>query len=787
MTLDQTLLPMHTSPLSLGQGDPHSKLMFLGATPANRKEAVLLKRLLEYYTDHRLAGTYLTHVIKHILEDGEKVTAARMKTYLPYLMDEIATVDPDVIITLGVPAARVFDKKLQMVDEHGVARLVSLPDRDRVHIPWLHPAEGLYKTSALESMTKDAARMEAEISRMGGPQIVADHHLGTEDEVVQYLMEHWCTFGFDTETTSPEQFGVFMTDQADMIGWSVSWQPYQGIYVAATDFGPGMRTILESPLWHKVVHNAKFDVKILKKLGVNLTNYDDTRLIAATLGESRTGLKTLTKQVLSRHPISFKEVTKGAEFSDLTPGEAAEYAAMDADHTLSLFPVLTQRLRSEGLEEPYRLLELPLVPALVAMEGRGLLVDGAQCFVVMAELQAGRIIAEEKSLLALADAGYTLDNFNSNDQLAAALEAMDAPLKKRSEKTNRLVVDAPALETIREWNPAIIEPLLAYRKVGKLRTYVQNFIDLQGPDGRLHCSFNQCGHYEEGGASVESATATKRLSSSGPNMQNVPNHRATLGGIHWGRKLRDCIIAPPGYTLLSADLGQEEPRIVASLAKDQTLLDGFSDGLDIYRPATMSLYPRTLSDEPDRVWKDKWEDWERFVGKTFFLAWYYGAGAGRLKQMDPALSTTDIRRGLKLLGEAHPARAGYLADTEAYLIEKGYIESLYGHRRYLPQIYSRSFKERQDALRAAANGRVQGTAADILKVALARIHKALYSMRSGLVSTIHDEVIVEAHVDEIQEVAGILNTAFDGLLPDVSLILEMYTGTKWSERELLKV
>jgi DNA polymerase I len=779
----------------LGTGPMPSDIMIIGLSPESRDQytlrpfsgqaGVILTRLFEYYTDWRRPGLYVTQIIKHIIPEGHTPKVKEINAYLPFLRQEILAANPRIIITLGAPAARLFDKKLKLSDEHGIARLSSLPDTwAGTHVPWFHPLNALSSPSVFESMANDASRLPDEIKRADLPPAQTDYQLWNEEQLVHELMSRWGDIGFDTETTSPKRGGVFMTDEADMVGYSVSWAPHQGVYVAASDFGPGMRTVLESPLWNKICHNTKFEYKILQKLGVTLVNYEDTRLAAYVVGEPRTGLKVLTKQNLGVTPITYDEVTKGKQMSELPPEDIYEYAAMDADHTLSLWPMYQRRMDQSNVRRIYREFEIPLIPVFAGMEQRGIGVDVAQCFLVQKELTDAIERARNETEQVFAERGYTI-SAASNDQVADALAAMDAPLRKRTEKTRRFVVDAPCLEAIRVWDPELLDPLLTFRKVSKLLNYVTSFITLRASDGRLHTSFNQCGHYEEDGKSVTAGPSTGRISSSGPNLQNVPNHRATLAGVHWGKKLRDCIVAKPGFTLLSADLGQEEPRIVAVLAQDDTLLRGFAEGSDIYRPGTMALYPHTLSDEDDRIWKPKYEDWERFVGKTFFLAWYYGAGAGRLKDMDPGLSKSDIAKGLALLSKAHPAREAYLSGILAQLKEHGYIETLFGRRRDIPKIWSANAKDREDALREAANGKVQGTAADILKIALARIDKGLSRMQSKLVSTIHDEVIIEAADNEVDSVVGIVQRAFEGLLPDVPLILETYTGTRWSERNRL--
>ena len=301
--------------------------------------------------------------------------------------------------------------------------------------------------------------------------------------------------------------------------------------------------------------------------------------------------------------------------SELAPEDVAEYASMDADHTMRLWPMFNLRLEKAVLGGVYEDIERPLIPVLSDMEKKGMLVDVERCQEVTKKLLGHVATSSDEVYQAFAKANVPIDNVQSGDQIADALEKLGAPLKKRTELKKRLIVDAEALENIRTWRPDIINPLLKNRKYSKMVGYAHSFMTLRGPDGRLHSSFNQCGRYEESGSAVGTGTATGRFSSSGPNLQNVPNHRSVVDGVNWGDELRSCITAPDDYLLLSADLGQEEPRIAAVLANDQTLIDGFLAGRDIYRPATEALYPYTVCEgRSDKEWKGEWEDWERFIG-----------------------------------------------------------------------------------------------------------------------------------------------------------------------------
>lgn len=781
----------------LGRGSASSDWFFVGDSPGYHESiggapfigpsGRILVSLLTYFTDLRRSNVYMTNVIKHAPPRYHTLKAKEIKAYLPSFIKELEQRNPKVVVTIGAPAAKVFDKTVKLKDDHGIAKECTLGEWSGILIPWYHPFFAISNVTTFEGMVNDASRLHTEANKIAQIPLHLDYKLVEEAEAVSYLLEHWGDIGFDTETTGFKVGKVLMHDQCRMIGYSISWTPGQGVYVATTKMGPGMAAIMESPLWHKICHNAKFEHKILQTQGIQLINYDDTQLVAYLLGEDKVGLKHLAIQHLGADPISYKDVTGGKDMSELLPSDIATYAAMDADHTLRLWTALYPRLRRECLVEVYNPLELECVPVLDSMEHQGMLVDNNACKEVEDALTVEVVLTKDRVKQAFKDVGfedYQSMNIDSGDQIADKFVKLGAPLVKKTKSGDRFAVDTPVLEDIEYWKPELVKPLLEYRKLTKLVGYVNSFQKLQGPDHRLHTSFNQSGHFDQAGGEG-SAPSTGRVSSSGPNLQNIPHHRAKLNGVNWGDELRKCIVARPGWTILSADLGQEEPRIVAVLAQDQTLLNGFANGDDIYRPATMSLYPHTLSNETDQEWKVKWEDWERFIGKTFFLAWYYGAGAGRLKDMDAVLSKLDIHRGLSLLAEAHPARQKYLDDTWDFLSEHGYVESMSGRKRWISKAWSPNAKDRADALREAANMRVQGTAADILKRALPRIHNELKEMEAMLVSTVHDEVILEVPMGEIDEVAKVVQKAFGDQLPGVKLILETFVGERWSERRRL--
>ena len=256
------LLPTNVFPtgnLVLSDGPSPCDWMFIGEAPGYQEHMTgrpmvgpagrLLNRLLEYYTQLRRNNVYITNVCKHRPPDNATPKLTEARKYLPYLMEEIAWVQPKVIITIGAVAAHIFDRKLKMLDEHGVARLHCIENVwEGVWVPWWHTAYALRLPNIFEQIASDAARLHDGINRVREVPLETTYRLGTEGEVVSYLLKNWQTFGFDTETTSPERMKVFMTDEADMVGYSVSFAPGHGLYIPTKTVGTGMQMVLESGL-----------------------------------------------------------------------------------------------------------------------------------------------------------------------------------------------------------------------------------------------------------------------------------------------------------------------------------------------------------------------------------------------------------------------------------------------------------------------------------------------------------------------------------------------------------
>lgn len=761
-----------------GDGPTDSSVMFVGEAPGRQEVAyrrpfvgaagnLLNKALLPGIGVER-GQVYVTNVVKHWPPGNRKPTAAEIRACLPNLVEELQTIRPKVVVVLGATALSVFKPKAKITNEHGVGIVMHWHGLQFVLVPWFHPAALLRNANLLPLAMADCGRFWAIVENAQQPKPAPQYvFCGTIPTLTS------SEIGLDTETTSPTRGGVFATDEARVVGFSVSARSGEAYY--CTDDIARLRTLAESPRITKICHNAKFEWKVLRNtFGIELTRFEDTKLAAYLLGEPDTGLKHLARQYLGVQPRTYKEVTGGRDMADLDPSEVTDYAAADADYTRQLWWTLGPKLASAGLVQVYKNIELPLIPVLAKMEGRGVRLDVAGAQTLLDDISSKRAAARAVAVSLLQ---MTEDSaLDSHEQLAAALERADVPIRKRTRVKWFLATDEASLEEARSAAPDIVGAVLDYRKLSKLETYVKGWLGLVGSDGRLHPSFNQVGHWEEIGG-TGGAPSTGRLSSSGPNLQNVPHH----SDAEWARRIRSVIVPSDGNVLLAADVQQEEPRIIAHVADDAWLKQAFAEGLDMYRPATNAIYPFTVSDLADDEWKKLFSK-ERFVGKTFVLAWWYGADRETLSRLDPTLSKRGVDVAVQRLAKAHPPRAEYIRRVEADLERDGYVVSLFGRKRWIPLHASGRKRDRLEAVRQGANAIIQMTAADILKMAMVRLDAVLArdGLKSAMVMSIHDELVFDAVPDELGVLSKVIEQTFNSIAP-FPLPVDIRVGHNWGQ------
>lgn len=576
---------------------------------------------------------------------------------------------------------------------------------------------------------------------------------------------------FDTETTATDPL------RARLVGLSFAVEPGAGWYVpvghaseepqlAVETVLRALAPVLADPGRPKVGHNAKYDMAVLRQAGLEVAGLGFDTMLAEFLIDpsSKLGLKLLAR---SRLGLEMTEIASllGSGRQQITMdqvpvADAAAYAAADADVTLRLMRDQEPRLEALGLRRLLDEIDLPLVPVLIDMELHGVLLD-LDLLAAMSKRLAERLAAIEDEVYRLVGTPF---NLNSPIQLGEILFD-HLGLKsagQRKTATGRVSVAAEVLEGLRGQHP-VIDLILEQRQLSKLKsTYLDALPKLVDPrTGRVHTSFNQVG------------AVSGRLASQEPNLQNIPV-RSELG-----REVRRAFIVPPGWKLIAADYSQVELRIVAHLCQDPGLREAFAAGQDIHR-ATAA---RVLGIAPEAVSAD-----QRRFAKSLNFGLLYGMGAQSLAQQT-GTTMKEATRFMEAYFAGFPNVKRYIEDTKRLAREQGYVETLFGRRRYFPVLRSETRDTRTRVLQAAAereaiNHPMQGTAADIIKIAMCRIHRLLGAegLRARLLLQVHDELLLEAPEAEVEAVATLLRREMEGACTlDPPLRVDVGVGSNWDE------
>lgn len=578
-------------------------------------------------------------------------------------------------------------------------------------------------------------------------------------------------FAFDTETTGLD------AQQAQLVGLSFAVEPHEAAYVPLTHDYEGapaqldreavllaLKPLLEDPAKAKVGQNAKYDINILANgspaIEMRGVAYD-TMLESYVLNSTATrhDMDSLAQKYLDHTTIAFEDIAgKGAKqltFNQIHLDKAGPYAAEDADITLRLHHALQARLAQTPSVQPVLMdIEMPLVPVLAKIERQGALVDAALLQVQSGEL--GVKMAElEQRAYELAGEEF---NLGSPKQLGSILyDKLGMPVLSKTAKGQPSTAEA-VLDELAEQGYPLPEVLMQYRSLSKLKsTYTDKLPGQINPrTGRIHTSYQQA------------VAATGRLSSSDPNLQNIPIRTAE------GRRIRQAFIASPGYKLLAADYSQIELRIMAHLAKDEGLLHAFRNDLDVHRATAAEVFGVALED----VTTD-----QRRKAKAINFGLIYGMSAfGLAKQIgvDRKQSQDYIDRYFA----RYPGVLAYMERTRAQAAEQGFVETLFGRRLYLPDINAKNPALRKGAERTAINAPMQGTAADIIKRAMVNVDNWL--SESGLdarvILQVHDELVLEVREDLVQQVKDEIRQHMSKAAElDVPLLVEAGIGANWDE------
>ncbi|MFC2011526.1 DNA polymerase I [Chloroflexota bacterium] len=569
---------------------------------------------------------------------------------------------------------------------------------------------------------------------------------------------------FDLETTS---LNVMM---AQLVGISLSAAPGEAYYVPVGHVGWGqveqlsleyaverIKPLLEDVALAKLAHNGKYDITVLAQYGAEVNNLTfDTMVAAYLLSEKALGLKALAFSRLGIEMTPISELigsgAKQLSMSQVEIDRVADYACADADMTGQLAELLGPELQKSGLWQLFADVEMPLVPVLVCMERNGIAVD-KELFRKMAQSVGEQVIRLENEIYK--SVGHQF-NINSPKQLGSILfEELQLPSDQR--KKGSYSTAATVLEELRGVHP-IIEFILNYRQLAKLKsTYIDALPGLINPKtGRIHTSFNQ------------TRTATGRLSSSDPNLQNIP----VRGEV--GKQVRQAFIAAPGSSLLSGDYSQVDLRALAHLSQDQGLIDAFKHGEDIHA-ATAS---RLFGVDSSKVTADM-----RRVAKMVNFGVIYGMSDYGLEQATE-LSREEATQFIKSYFEKYPGIKLYLEATKQRARETGYVQTLLGRRRSIPEINSSNRQVREAAERMAINMPVQGTSADIIKVAMVNLYREMKKrqLKSKMLLQVHDELLFEVPEGELEEVhrlvPEVMSTALELIVP---VKVDIHSGRNWEE------
>ncbi|CAM3628830.1 DNA polymerase I [Pseudomonas reidholzensis] len=694
---------------------------------------------------------------------GAKGLPAKLEEHrdAAFLSYELATIKVDVPLDIEVDAL-----------------VCAEPDRDAL--------VALYTEMEFKSWIADVQRDAVKVGEVIAPVEAPVAKVEPQYETIfeQARFDAWLEklrqaplFAFDTETTGLD------AQQAQLVGVSFAVEPHVAAYVPLTHDYEGapaqldrdsvllaLKPLLEDPSKGKIGQNAKYDINILANCAIGGDQANgiemrgvayDTMLESYVLNStaSRHDMDSLAQKYLDHSTITFEQIAgKGAKqltFNQIHLDKAGPYAAEDADITLRLHQALQAQLAKTPSVQPVLMdIEMPLVPVLAKIERQGALVDANLLAIQSGEL--GVKMAElEREAFALAGEEF---NLGSPKQLGVILyDKLGMPVLSKTTKGQASTAEA-VLAELAEQDYPLPKVLMQYRTLSKLKsTYTDKLPHQINPrTGRIHTSYQQA------------VAATGRLSSSDPNLQNIPIRSAE------GRRIRQAFVASPGYTLMAADYSQIELRIMAHLAKDEGLLHAFRNDLDVHRATAAEVFGVDLAD----VTID-----QRRSAKAINFGLIYGMSAfGLAKQIgvDRKQSQDYIDRYFT----RYPGVLAYMERTRAQAAEQGFVETLFGRRLYLPDINAKNPALRKGAERTAINAPMQGTAADIIKRAMVAVDGWLSSsgLEARVILQVHDELVLEVREDLVEQVKAEIRQHMSGAAQlDVPLLVEVGVGSNWDE------
>ncbi len=594
---------------------------------------------------------------------------------------------------------------------------------------------------------------------------------------------------FDTETTSLDPM------QAELVGFSLAYQPQDGkaaasgpiqaaytplIHKAGADdlLGGGLvenqvpvdealaqlKTLLEDASVLKIAQNMKYDWLIMKRHGVEITSFDDTMLISYAIdaGVGGQGMDALSERWLGHKPIPYKEVAgsgrSAVTFDFVDIDKATAYAAEDADVTLRLWQALKPRLAADGLVSVYERLERPMVATLAAMEMRGVSVDRQILSRLSGDFAQGAAALEDE-IQTLAGEKFNVGSPRQLGEILFGKMGLPGGTKTRSGQWS---TTAQKLEELAAEGLELPGKIVEWRQLTKLKsTYTDALPGFINPEtDRVHTSY------------ALASTTTGRLSSSEPNLQNIPVRTAE------GRKIRTAFVSQPGYKLVSADYSQIELRVLAHVADIEALKKAFEEGLDIHAMTASEMFGVPVKDMPPEI---------RRRAKAINFGIIYGISAfGLANQL--SIPRSEASEYIKTYFERFPGIRDYMESTKAFAREHGYVETIFGRRAHYPEIRSSNPQVRSFNERAAINAPIQGSAADIIRRAMIRMDAALdeADLTGSMLLQVHDELIFEAPDDEVDATIRVAtdimeNAAMPAVAMKVPLKVDARAASNWDE------
>ena len=699
-------------------------------------------------TAARLIQKYgsLEEIYKHI----EDVTPDKLQKILSqhqpqaFQSKKLVTIVRDVPINLSLEACQITNY-----------------DRDKV-VEFFRELEFLKLVPRLPQGIREGTWEGASPSPTGGVYQVVNTEVALNELINQ--LEGASEIAIELESTGKE------ATIAELVGIAVSPASGKAFYIPLGHPGlnqptqlplaqvmAGLKPILESTDKGKIAYNGKHNISVLANYGVELANLDFDSMIAAyLLGEKNLSLKALVLTRLGSEIKSLSDLIgtgkKQVSLASLEMKQVADYACTNVNISWDLKNSLENDLRQQGLWQLFKDMEMPLIPVLAAMERNGIALDTGLLRKMSLELGKEMLRLE----LEIHNSVGHQFNINSPKQLGKVLfEELNLPSSRKTK--SGYSTGASVLEGLRGVHP-IIEPVLQYRQLSKLKsTYIDVLPALINPKtGRVHTNFNQTG------------TATGRLSSSEPNLQNIP----VRGEI--GRKIRQAIIAPPGVYLLSADYSQIDLRALAHLSQDPDLIAAFISDEDIHSTTASRLFGVPTEEVTPEM---------RRVAKTVNFGVIYGMSDYGLEQATE-LSREEAAQFIALYFDRYPKVGEYIEATKKQARKLGYVQTVMGRRRFIHEINSPNRQVREAAERMAINAPVQGTSADIIKVAMVNLHREMKmrKLKSKMLLQIHDELIFEVPQEEVEDMKSLVGKFMPQAIKlCVPLKIDIKLGKNWGE------